>query len=495
MAPPPFFSRFYWQVSLTLLGILLLVGAVYVGISFKTANHYFEERQQRLNADVAEHLLDEVTPFQGDTINQEALGQIMHSMMAVNPGIEVYLLDPEGEILSYVAPHKKILLNRVDLGPVRTFLSHQGETYIRGEDPRHPGQQKVFSAAPVYEAEQLKGYVYIILAGDAYQSATELLLGSHMLRLGGWSLAITLLVALLLGLGVLYLVTRYLSEIIRTVEGFRQGNLQARIPVRRRGELSQLALSFNEMADTIVADMEKLRTLERLRRELIGNVSHDLRTPLAVVQGYIETVLMKNEDLAATERARYLHLALSSSQRLEKLVGDLFELSKLEALQVEPKYEPFFISELVQDMLPRFQGLAEKQGLRLAATLPPNLPPVYADVAMIERVLQNLLENALKFTPEGGEVRVEVIPHDQQVEIKVSDTGIGIPESDLPFIFDRYYRSERRASKGHSSGLGLAISQKLLRLHQVSIEVGSRLGEGAQFSFALPAYRRDQPAG
>lgn len=490
ISPPalPPFSRFYWQLSLTFLGLLLLAGFAYVMLTTNAMGQYVQERQQRLNAHVAEHMLLEVQPFIDGKVNEAAVGQIMHSMMAVNPGIEVYLLDPSGQILSYVALHKKVILEEVRLSPITQFIEQEGNIFIKGDDPRNPGQEKIFTAAAVKEEGNLSGYVYIVLAGEEYQSATEALWGSHIIRLTGRTFLFTLFAAMLIALLAIWLITRNLREIIQIVLRFKNGDLEERIPERNRGELTQLAKAFNSMADTIVADMDKLRTIERLRRELIGNVSHDLRTPLSVIQGYIETLLIKAEDTLPDEQKRYLEISLSSIRKLEKLVNDLFEFSKLEATQLAPERSVFYLGELVPDMLPAYQILAQEKELDIQIDIPENLPPVFADVAMIERVLQNLLENAIKFTPPGGTIHLIGVPTQSSVEIKISDTGMGIAEDELPFIFDRYHRGQSPNGQRNGTGLGLAIVKKLLQLHQSTISVKSKLNQGTTFSFALAQY-------
>ena len=214
------------------------------------------------------------------------------------------------------------------------------------------------------------------------------------------------------------------------------------------------------MADTIVANFEKIQSVERLRRELIANVSHDLRTPLSIIQGYVETMMMKKESMTDEERDRYLSIVFNSSDKLSKLVSQLFEYSKLEAKEIEPQKEPFFISELAQDVKAKFEMLAEEKGIDLHLQMDDALPMVFADVALVERVIQNLMENALKFTPGGGEITLELNENNNGVEVKISDTGPGIPAKEQSYIFDRYRKSSTNKEKSSGAGLGLAICQK-----------------------------------
>jgi signal transduction histidine kinase len=243
------------------------------------------------------------------------------------------------------------------------------------------------------------------------------------------------------------------------------------------------------MADTIVGNIENLKSMETMRRELVGNVSHDLRTPLAVIHGYVETLMIKRASLSDVEREDYLKIILASTEKLKKLVSELFELSRLEAKQVTPKKEPFFIQELINDICQKFQLIANEKQVHLTAGGTSQQSMVYGDVGLIERVLQNLIDNALKFTPKGGAINVAVDNQDKNVEIRVSDTGKGIPQEQIPFIFDRYHIGDKRISLDqNNTGLGLAIVKKILEIHDSSIHLKSRLNSGTTFSFQLPIH-------
>lgn len=268
--------------------------------------------------------------------------------------------------------------------------------------------------------------------------------------------------------------------------------MSARIPSKPGDEINTLAVVFNEMADTIVGNIENLKSMENLRRELVGNVSHDLRTPLAVIHGYVETLMIKNQELDEKERNKYLKIVLEGTERLKKLVNELFELSKLEAHQVSPVKEPFPINELIQDISQKYQLIAKEKNISISAKSSESNLLVYADVGLIERVLQNLIDNAIKFTPEKGKISIEINQTDKvdAVEIKVSDTGKGIPQDQMPFVFDRYHIGDKRISLDkNSTGLGLAIVKKILEIHDSKILLNSKINQGTTFSFQLPQYQ------
>jgi signal transduction histidine kinase len=277
---------------------------------------------------------------------------------------------------------------------------------------------------------------------------------------------------------------RHMQDVVAT---FEQGNFDERIDEGANDEIGQLAACFNRMADTLDETMEELRQADRMRRELVANVSHDLRSPLASIQGYLETVHMKDGALDPDERQRYVRTALRNAQRLSDLVGELFELSKLETEQVEPSVEPFPIAELVQDVVMQYQPQAEEQRVDLQATLPERHARVEADIGLVERALSNLIDNAIHYTPEGGRVRVRIDNEHREVCVAVEDTGPGIPEDDLPHIFERFYRVDKSRDRDKGgAGLGLAIAKTILELHDRTLEVESTVGAGTTFRFRLP---------
>ncbi len=488
------FNKLYWKIAVLFVSMLLLLGVAYTFYSTYVAQQYFQETSQRLNKELAEYVRDHVTTFNEDgTVNTKAIQDIMHSMMVINPSVEVYLLDTEGTIKTYVAPKKKVKLEKVNLDPIKTFIANEGNTYISGDDPRDANAQKIFSAAKIIEkdsvsqAETLKGYYYVILASEKQGSAAATVAGSYILQLGLVGFGMILLGALLIALFLIWVLTRNLRVIIDTVRRFKEGDTKARIPSPEKNDLPLLATTFNSMADTIVQNIDELKAVENLRRELIANISHDLRTPLAIMRGYVETMQMKNGDLSAEERDKYLSIIMASNDKLSKMVSQLFELSKLEAKQIQPNKEPFLIEELAQDVFHKYQILADKKGVQMDLKLDEKLPLVFADISLVERVMQNLMDNALKFTPADGKVTIELNKLPESVEIKISDTGPGIPEDEQSFIFERYQKQTKNGNK-LGTGLGLAIVKKILEIHNSTVSVISKPNEGATFLFKLPEY-------
>jgi signal transduction histidine kinase len=484
------FKSLYWKISAVFFLLLVIVGVMFIYISVDYSNKFADQINQRLNRNTAKNILERNPTFYNGEIIKPALGKLFDYLMVINPSLEVYLVDTAGKILVWYPADKKILKPIVDLRPVRQFMNDSAVTLIKGDDPLNNETKKVFSAAPIMSGEKLTGYLYVVLTGKEYVAASDSLLGNYLLQISARTMIITLIMTLLVGLLVIYIITKNYSNIISVMQKFRQGDLTARINVKSAGEARQLSDIFNEMADILTGNIEKLKEVETLRRELIANVSHDLRTPIAIIRGYLETLQMKDENLSAEERRRYIDTVYESANKLEKLVNELFELSKLEANQVETHKEPFIISELVSDITNKYQLAARNKNITINTELSKQLPPVYADVSLIERVLQNLIDNALKFTPEGGEIKIETKKEDgTAVRISVTDNGIGIAKNERENIFRRYYTGKNYSETNANTGLGLAIAKKILDLHDSDLELISEEKKGSSFIFKLPFYR------
>ncbi|MFS4417714.1 ATP-binding protein [Maribacter sp. 2307ULW6-5] len=483
------------KLALSFLAILILAGLGYTVATIHLSNNYFNETTQRLHANLAQDLIDEKFVHQSPIdslgkVNKALFGDIMHNMMAVNRAIEVYLLDLDGTVqYSVVLDHDAPKTNQkqVNTAPIEAFIAAEGKGYFLGDDPKNVQNQQVFSVAK-FKKGSTEGYIYIILAGQDYLNTRDLLFGSYALKLGVGSLLVTLLFAAILGVLSVWYLTKNLRELVFAAKRFAQGDLNHRIHNAEKSDLAGVTTTFNHMASTILADMEKIKSLEKLRQELIANISHDLRTPLAIIQGYIETLQMKDATLRADQRSEYLGTISSSGEKLSKLIGQLFEYSKLEANQITPQKEAFLISELANDVHRNYQLLAQQKNISLKLEMDQGIPLVFADISLVERAVQNLMDNALKFTPEHGEVVVGIVPKENFVEITIKDSGPGIQTENQALIFERY-RQTKTGQQKEGAGLGLAIVKKIMELHNSSIRVLSKPNEGTAFVFDLPIHQ------
>lgn len=490
-----FSNRLLIKLCLSFLSILFFAAIGYILITAYLTNNHYYETTQRLHANLAQHLIDEKfsnqSPFDAEgNVNKDLFGDIMHDMMAVNRAIEVYLLDETGHVAySVVLDHDgtNTQARKIALDPIQRFIGEQGSAFILGDDPRNPENQKIFSAA-AFEKNGKKGFIYIVLAGEDYLSTRASLIDGYFFRLGLRGVALTLIFAAVLGILSVWYLTKNLREIIFATKRFQEGDLQYRIQDADKMDLAILAKTYNEMADTIVSDIEKIKSLELHRRELIANISHDLRTPLSIIQGYVETLRIKRTDLTDQEREEYLTTVNNGCERLARLIAQLFEYSKLEANQIEPVKEPFLITELANDIHRNYKVIAAQHNIELQMEMDPKTPLVFGDISLVERAIQNLMDNAIKFTPDGGTVGIKIIPMNGHVEIMISDTGPGIQKEHQSLIFERY-RQTKTGQVKEGAGLGLAIVKKIMELHNASIKVLSNPSKGTIFSFELPIYQ------
>lgn len=479
-------NSLFWKISTVFFVLLAVIGLMYTYVSYQHSKTYLEEVNQRLHRGTAKNIVENSTPFYNGEVIKPALEEMFHHVRAINPSLEVYLVDPKGKIIAWYPPERKIALKKINLTPVLSFIADKKNTCIKGDDPLHPTQQKVFSASPLTMNNMLYAYIYVVLNGEKVNAASDSLFGSYLLKLSARTMGITMIFTFLIGLFIIRIITKNYAKILSVMQQFRQGDLNARVEFKSMGDERQLGEMFNEMADILTVNIDKLKQVENLRRELIANVSHDLRTPIAIIRGYVETLQMKEETITAEERKQYINTVRESAEKLERLVNELFELSKLEANQVLAKKEPFIISELVSDISNKYQLIAETKNISISTVLSKELPPVFADISLIERVMQNLIDNALKFTPSGGKIEIKTLKStDNNIEISVTDNGIGIPENDREQIFARYYKANNFTDLKNSTGLGLAIAKKILDLHQSTLDLVSVENSGSSFIFKL----------
>ncbi len=483
-------NSFYSKLSALFLLLILGVGIMVALLGMQAAQRYADEVEQKLNRTLAEEMVPRFEPLMDESVDYDAIEAEIKAMTGINRRIEIYLLDEQGQLkASFGVPDQETKRARVGLEPIRAFMGN-GELPILGDDPRDLEGQKPFSVAYIDAMGQPDCYLYVILGSEQYASTARMISDSYIVKAALWGLGLVLLATAAVGLFFFRRLTKRLRSMQDVVSQFESGEYGQRMDAESNDEIGRLAECFNEMADTLGATVDELRDADRMRRELIANVSHDLRSPLASIQGYLETIHIKDADLADAERQRYVETALRNAQRLNSLVSSLFELSKLESQQVEPEQEPFSLPELVQDIVVQYRPQAENSNIRLRTDIPDRRIQVVADIGLIERVLTNLLDNALHYTPEGGCVRLCLTRRDERIRLSVEDTGPGIPDEDLPRIFERFYRVDKSRDRQRGGvGLGLAIAHTIIDMHDQTLHVSSTVGEGTIFSFHLPEWR------
>lgn len=477
------------RLSVVFAALLLVCCGTSAWLQIRANRMHEQEVVQALSRGLAGNIALDAQLTGPEGLQPNAVRRLFGQLMAVNPSVEVYLLDTDGRIIGHDAPPGRLRRDHVDLAPIRHLLSG-GMLPIFGDDPRSIDGRKVFSAAPLHVGDHDVGYIYVVLLGEAHDKVAATDDTDAVLRTTLWSLGLVAGLCLIAGLVSFSLITRPLRRLTDTMRNFDIDAAPATTPATLHAtpdkathdEIAVLDASFHQMSDRLGEQWRALRHQDQERRELFANISHDLRTPLSSLHGYLEALALKGNTLSPEERERYLSITLDQSANVGKLVQKLFEFARIEHGFVEPMPESFLIQDLVQDVFAKLALAAENKAVTLQAIFADSLPAAYADVGLSERVLTNLLDNAIKFTPTGGEVVVSVEQVKEQLRITVSDTGPGIPENLRGILFERPVAlgGERR-----EGGLGLRIVRKILQLQGSDIALINEPGYGAVFQFTL----------
>ncbi len=487
-------NRFVIKLSISFLIIILVIGVIYSSVTFFLLDKFYSETTQRLNVNLANHLIEEkfknASPFLEDgAVNTQLFDDVMHDMMAVNRAIEVYLLDAQGNVLhSVVLDHSDNVqsIAKVDLDPIHKFINNTNE-YVLGDDPKRDLEKKIFSAA-LFESNGKKGYIYILLASDNFEKISDSLFSSYFSKLSITTILITTLLSIIVGTISIFLISKSLLIVIHYVNKFKEGDLNSRIPEASASSLLVLATTFNEMADTIAFNIEEIKSINNFKKELIANISHDLRTPLTIIRGYAETLNEEGITITEENRQEFLKVIENSTLTLSNLVNQLNEYSNLDVKQLQLNRSLFNVKELVYEIVNRYFILANRKKINIIIEnkLSKN-QYVYADKVLIDRVIQNILDNALKFTPLNGGITFTLENKASITIIRIKDSGYGIDYLEHNSIFERWYTSKKVINNNKGLGLGLAIAKKIIELHDADIIIHSEgVNKGSEFTFSLP---------
>ncbi|HBH36491.1 MAG TPA: sensor histidine kinase [Gammaproteobacteria bacterium] len=484
------FQSLYARLALALSIVLIGVGLLYTLFSLVMIDRLDQRAQQQLNRNLAAGLVQDQRIVHDGGIDHEAMKHTFMQYMVINPAIEIYYLDLQGKILSYSADPGVVKRNSVSLDPIHAFLDGKPMFPLLGDDPRSHERQKPFSVTPIPDADHARGYLYVVLQGEEYAAAYQLQSQRYLIVLGGAALAGSLLLGLLTGLFIFSRLTRRLNLLQRRVTTFAESDFHTvdlfqENPSMRGDEINRLEGQIAQMSRHIARQWSKLKHNDQARRQMFASISHDLRTPLASIQGYLETVMLKQQQLSGQQLDHYLGIALKQTHRLQKQIDQLFEYARLEANERQLHVENFSMLELVYDVVNKFSIKAAQQGIQLSVEESAENLQVNADIGLVESLLDNLIDNALQHTPSDGEVKVNVSRSGAQVLISVTDSGPGIPESQQTRIFDHFYRAGNVSRSDDHAGLGLAIVKKIIEMHRQQIQVETPAGGGAVFAFTL----------
>lgn len=487
------FSSLAGKLVAVLTVICIAMGITFAFVLRSSHETYHLQLTQRINRPLATQLAAQSTVLGATSMDANTLAAKLARLTQINPHIAVYVLDERGVVLGSSEAPESVKERRIDLVPVRRLLQEVDGPPILGADPADPAHPKIFSVAELTREDGTRGFLYVILRGEEHDAEAASLKNAYTFREGAWLIAGCVVFAIVTGWLMVNVLTRPLHRLAGAMEKFRADDfrevpqLDQMSSLSARDEVGRLGETFKHMAARMVRQLDDLRKSDASRRELVASISHDLRTPLASLLGYLETVSTKRH-LTQDEQREYCEIATQEAQHLSKLVDRLFELAKLDAPEAKASPEPFSFSEVAETVAKKLGLVAMERGIRLVRTASDSLPLVYADRSLVERALENLVENALRYTPPGGVVSITAAPErrGRRVVVQVSDTGVGIPPENLRRIFDPFFRGEQsRQGSGESAGLGLAIVKRIADLHGTTVDVESTPGRGTVFRFRL----------
>ena len=501
------------RIALTIVATGLITAlAVIAAVLYAFQRFEHETTFQRANA-----FLERVTANYDDLLDlqqrqPEQFRDWLRGLVLYEPDTQLYLLDAEGTVLVNTGNAKLPPGFRVAIEPVRAAariaMEGVGSPYVMGDDPERMDNDAVVAARPVRRAlirsdERVSGYLYLVCHKEVLPASRwEALRKSFAwpaLVLIAAIVALTTLFATL----VIAAVTRPLQRLTEAVSSLSArgldeglaGSSAPLLPSAGPDEFGRLTAAFAMLFETLRKQWAALRRLDHFRREGVSNLSHDLRSPLTATVACLETLENRwsGAQAVSDDDRRLIEVALRNTRNAARLVQSLGDLAKLDEPEFTLRRERVDVGELLDDIGLRFRPRAAQAGVMLDALTGAgeSAAPAAAelDVELFERAIANLVDNALKFCPPGGRVTLATEVRGAWVDVKVSDTGSGIPSADLPHLFDRFYQSRQSvapATGEGGKGLGLAIVKRIAELHGGSVAVRSELGQGTQVTLTLP---------
>lgn len=483
----------YQRLTLALFALFIAVTSVFLWWSHHIEQLSRYEAEQRLHISLAKHLAADNPLLKQGGYDHKALENMFHTLMILGPSFEFYFVDPEGKIITYSAKPGKVKRKKINVEPLKLLIENKSPLPIFGDDPRDLDRKKIFSVAAIYNKDVLQGYLYIIIGSEIYDSIFSGIQSNQQLAQSIGLVFGAVIFFFIVLLGLLRFLTYPLKALTEDIRNFRRAGFdKSKVKLRqwpkaKNNEIHELGMAFNEMAEQINRQFNQLKYNDNQRKELLAHLSHDLRTPLASLQGYLETVELKGQSLSEQQHKRFIGIAFKNASQLKHLIDQIFELAHLENGQSKINLEQFPIAELLYDIVAKFSTQLTAKNICINIIPQKCNTLIVSDVAKLERVLTNLIENAIRHSSDGDIITIEIIEHENnKTKVKVSDQGTGIPDEDLQKIFEARFRASNAINDANPhNGLGLAISQKLMRILNSEIMVESHLNKGTTFSFIL----------
>jgi signal transduction histidine kinase len=484
------YRSLYWRIAVGLVAFLALMlvaqGALFIYTSDRIAGSMPATSPRRLAMLVASDLsaaLNTDPTIDIDEYVQDQYSNVLQPFIVLMGDGREVSNHPSG-----IPDDVRIALRRE---MSRGELPVRGRVFVprRTQDDRFGGPQpfRLGEFAAVFVDGAPVGTVAVLLGRPPIGTVVREL-APTMALVGG---SVLIVGSMLIALFVFGPARRRLKQLQEATVRFGAGDMTARAPDRGGDEVAALARSFNQMGDELASRARALEASDKARRQLLADVSHELMTPLTAMRGYIETLSMKELGLDPSTRDRYLHIIDDETHRLERIIGDLLDLARLEGGGGTMRREEVPVHALFERVHERHERELTARHITMAANIARGAEVVQGDPDRLEQALQNLAANALRHTPDAGEIMMSSDVVGDTLRLRVRDSGPGIPPEHLPLIFDRFYKIDASRKAAGGSGLGLSIIRAIVERHGGSISAHNE--GGAVFDILLPAGRKGPP--
>jgi signal transduction histidine kinase len=482
------FTRLHFKLITIFLGLLMVSS-----IAIQVINHFstrmcLREIHQSLNRDLAANLADQWYESEGPVLRAGRINTVFQPILSINGNIAIFLLDGEGRIVCGSAPLESLARKEVDIKPIDRFLSPITGYPITGINPLNGEKDSIFSAAPIMNENQKIGYMYVILESEPSRTVTALLDQSNVFWQNLTAVSAGLLIVFVLGGVFLSRSTRRLRLLADGLEEYQNSSFlrpSAIVITAKEGredEIDRLSRVTRGMAEKITGQFSELKQASEFRHALVTNVSHNLRTPLASLLGYLESAQIKGESLPPEDLRTYLKTALSNARKLNMILEDFSELSRMNSADFSLALENFSVAELLSDLVDKYNAKDHRCYIVNSDQI---ITRIQGDVRLLNLAFEKILD--ILFLPTTGlaSVRVDILEDEAGVLIRFNETEHALSEDTLSHFLSPYgTESGTTGSKGN--GFGLVISRDIIRAHGGSLAIESAGSSGTTLVVALP---------
>lgn len=479
LTPQSLFTKLLAAHLVVILITLLAVGFLF---SYLMDRYFMTAREADLRIQAENGAQELAVEFKSGNLAEV---RIMSQTLSRSMGAKVRVINEENEQIALALPDESVETG-VDLDDSEIEDVLHGNTVAK--KIYGPAMQRLLVAIPIFQEEEdgdpenpsVIGAIIVSAPTTAIKTAA-----AQTSRLVLYSLAFATVVAGIFAFSLSKSISRPIQAMTRAALAMKEGNFSTRIEINDKGELGQLAATFNQAADSMKTTLDEQKRLQDLRQNLVASVSHEFRAPLTSIQGFVDAML--EGFVHDEEKEKYLHIILNNTMHLNRLVNDLLELASIESGYIELQWEdvsPYLLAERAANtVLPQ----AKDKEITLDFHCAPGMPPLRGDSNRLYQVLVNLLENAITHSPAGGNVILECTSTSKAVTFSVHDNGVGIPPEEIQNIWERFYKVDKSRNRAHKGkGLGLAIVKELVLLHHGQVSVNSTPGKGSTFTVTLP---------